>query len=132
ILNDEPDSALATSVAQLETHAWPRRDLSPSTSTTDPQDQSQSPTMTADWIHSIANALVTARMTGAPAALTPEVLARLDDEAGSLVQHLTLERLWARIVGWKVAVMPDGHVIAAPIIDRLLLHSPATLPTIVY
>jgi len=88
--------------------------------------------MTADWMHSIANALVTARMTGAPAALTPEVLARLDDEAGIRVQQLTLERLGARVVGWKVAVMPDGHVIAAPIIDRLLLHSPATLPTIVY
>ena len=28
ILSDEPDRALATSVAQLETHAWPRRDAS--------------------------------------------------------------------------------------------------------
>ncbi len=88
--------------------------------------------MTADWTHNIANALVTARMTGAPAALTPEVLAGLDDEAGIRVQQLTLERLRARVVGWKVAVMPEGHVIAAPVIDQLLLHSPATLPPIVY
>ena len=28
ILTDEPDRALASSVAQLETHAWPRRDES--------------------------------------------------------------------------------------------------------
>jgi 2-keto-4-pentenoate hydratase len=83
-------------------------------------------------MQNIADALVTARMTGAPAALTPEVLARLDDEAGIRVQHLTLERLRARVAGWKVAVMPEGHVIAAPIIDRLLLHSPATLPRVVH
>jgi 2-keto-4-pentenoate hydratase len=88
--------------------------------------------MTADWMLNIANALVTARMTGAPAALTPELLVGLDDEAGIRVQQLTLERLGARVVGWKVAVLPEGHVIAAPIIDPLLLHSPATLPTIVY
>lgn len=88
--------------------------------------------MTVDWMHTIANALVTARMTGAPAALTPEVLARLDDETGMRVQQLTRERLRARVAGWKVAVLPEGHVIAAPIVDPLLLHSPATLPPIVY
>ena len=94
--------------------------------------KSQNRTMKGDWMQNIADALVTARMTGAPAALTPEVLARLDDEAGIRVQHLTLERLRARVAGWKVAVMPEGHVIAAPIIDRLLLHSPATLPRVVH
>ena len=88
--------------------------------------------MTADWMHDIANALVTARMTGVPTALAPEALARLDDEAGIRVQELTLEHLRARVVGWKVAVVPEGHVIAAPIIDQLLLHSPATLAQIVY
>src|SRR5688572_5561396 len=88
--------------------------------------------MRAEWMQNIADALVTARMTGAPAALTSEVLACLDDEAGIRVQHLTLERLQARVVGWKVAVLPDGHVIAAPIINPLLLHSPAALPSALY
>lgn len=88
--------------------------------------------MTAAWMHNIANALVAARRAGVPAALAPEALARLDDETGMRVQELTLERLRARVVGWKVAVVPEDHVIAAPIIDQLLLHSPATLPQIVY
>lgn len=34
ILSDDPDRALATSIAQLETHAWPRRDASQMTSET--------------------------------------------------------------------------------------------------
>jgi 2-keto-4-pentenoate hydratase len=67
-----------------------------------------------------------------PAELTPEVLELLDDEAGIRVQHLTLERLRARVAGWKVAVLPDRHVIAAPIIHPLLLHSPAALPKAVH
>ena len=88
--------------------------------------------MSTDWVQNISDALVAARATGVPAALTPEVLERLDDEAGMRVQHLTLERLQARVAGWKVAVLPDSHVIAAPIIDPLLLHSPAVLPKAVY
>jgi 2-keto-4-pentenoate hydratase len=83
-------------------------------------------------VQNITDALVAARATGVPAALTPEVLERLDDEAGMRVQHLTLERLRARVAGWKVAVLPDSHIIAAPIIDTLLLHSPAALPRAVY
>jgi 2-keto-4-pentenoate hydratase len=90
------------------------------------------PSMTADWMDNIASALVAARTTGAPAALKPEVLARLDDEAGVRIQHLTLERLQARVAGWKVAVLPDDLVIAAPIIEQLLHHSPAALPKSVH
>jgi 2-keto-4-pentenoate hydratase len=67
-----------------------------------------------------------------PAALTLEVLERLDDEAGMRVQQLTLERLRARVAGWKVAVLPGSHVISAPIIDPLLLQSPAALPEAVH
>jgi 2-keto-4-pentenoate hydratase len=88
--------------------------------------------VSTDWVQNIADALVAARAAGVPAGLTPEVLERLDDETAIRVQHLTLERLRARVAGWKVAVLPDSHVIAAPIIHSLLLHSPAVLPRAVY
>ena len=64
--------------------------------------------MSTDWVQNITDALVAARATGVPAALTPEVLERLDDEAGMRVQHLTLERLQARVAGWKFAVLPEA------------------------
>src|SRR5829696_5357147 len=104
------------------------RDFSSPTSSGSSIHHTPEPHVSTDWVQNIADALVAARATGVPAALTPEVLERLDDEAGMRVQHLTLERLQARVGGWKVAVLPDSHVIAAPIIDPLLLHSPVALP----
>jgi 2-keto-4-pentenoate hydratase len=80
----------------------------------------------------IMEALVHARTHGGAADLSTELLNQVDMDTSLQVQQLTLDHLSRPAAAWKVAVLPDGAVLSAPIADNLFFRAPAHLPRDLY
>lgn len=82
----------------------------------------------SSWVDKLS----TARMTGSVAQIPAPELDLLERKQALGIQEEMLERLYARVAGWKVAILADGDVIAAPIIAERMFASPATLAASIY
>ena len=80
----------------------------------------------------IVTALVHARTHGGSADLPAELLNQVDMDTSLQVQQLTLDHLRGSVAAWKVAVLPDGTVLSAPVPDSLFFRAPARLPRDLY
>jgi 2-keto-4-pentenoate hydratase len=80
----------------------------------------------------ITKALVHARTHGEAADLPTDLLTQVDVDTSLHVQQLTLDHLSGSVAAWKVAVLPDGTVLSAPVPDSLFFRSPANLPRDLY
>jgi 2-keto-4-pentenoate hydratase len=76
----------------------------------------------------IATALLDARSSGAAANLPADFIETIDVATGLAAQELTLKALNRPFAAWKVAVAPDGVVLAAPILDNLFFPAGARIP----
>jgi 2-keto-4-pentenoate hydratase len=74
----------------------------------------------------IGAALLKARVAGTPADISPALIDRLDLATALRAQDLVVASLNRPIAAWKVAVIPDGSVLSAPIHD--LFPGGARLP----
>lgn len=83
-------------------------------------------------MHPLTNALVAARTSGVRASLPGVEVDAMDRATAYQVQLEVIEELGTSIAGWKVAVLADGDVIAAPIITERFIRSPASLPPSIY
>jgi 2-keto-4-pentenoate hydratase len=83
-------------------------------------------------VHPLTRALVTARTSGIRTAAPGDELGNLNRATALQIQHGVVTELGTSVAGWKVAVLVDGDVIAAPIIAERLIQSPASLPQFVY
>src|SRR5262245_17857526 len=81
-----------------------------------------------DQAEHLAERLLEARARHQPADLPADCFGQLDEATAMRIQQLTVERLHAAVAGWKVAVLPDGAVLAAPILDFLLYRNAASVP----
>lgn len=82
----------------------------------------------AAMIRDAARLLAGARQSGIPLpALPPDLRPATLDQAHA-IQEATAARLGSEVVGWKVAVQPDGEAMRGAILASALLASPATLP----
>jgi 2-keto-4-pentenoate hydratase len=79
-----------------------------------------------DHSQQIGAALLAARASGAAAGLSPAEIARIDHPTALRAQDIVVEAIKRPIAAWKVAVVPDGVVLAAPIHD--LFPAGARLP----
>ena len=71
--------------------------------------------------------LADARRTGARIPALGADLRPRDIAAACAIQARTADLIGARTAGWKVALTPDGEVLAAPILAPLLFRSPARI-----
>ena len=69
--------------------------------------------------------LVHARTHGGAADLSTELLNQVDVDTSLQVQQLTLDHFSRTVAAWKVAVLPDGTVLSAPIADSLFFSRTA-------
>ena len=81
-----------------------------------------------DQAEQCAEKLLEARTRHQPADLPADCLGLLDETTAMRIQELAVERLHAAVAGWKVAVLTDGAVLAAPILDFLLSRNTASVP----
>jgi 2-keto-4-pentenoate hydratase len=72
--------------------------------------------------------LLKARVGHQSADVSAHNLGLLDETTAMRIQQLTLDGLRARVSGWKVAILPDGAVLAAPVLDFLLYRNAAAVP----
>jgi 2-keto-4-pentenoate hydratase len=83
-------------------------------------------------VHPLTKALVMARTSGIRTAAPGGEFANLDRATALQIQHEVVAELGTSVAGWKIAVLVDGDVIAAPIVAERLIQSPASLPPFVY
>jgi len=83
-------------------------------------------------MHPLTSALVAARTTGVRTTLPGIEVDAIDRATAFRVQLEVVEELGTSIAGWKVAVLADDDVIAAPIITERLIRLPTSLPPSVY
>jgi len=76
----------------------------------------------------IANALLHARASGGAANLPADAIEGIELATGLRAQELVVEKVGRPIAAWKVAVTPEGTVLAAPIFDNLVFKSGAQIP----
>ncbi|HVY00222.1 MAG TPA: fumarylacetoacetate hydrolase family protein [Pseudorhodoplanes sp.] len=79
-------------------------------------------------VQRIATALLDARAKGSAADLPAELVETIDVNSGIRIQQLTLKTLNRRIAAWKVAVAPDGIVLAAPVLDNVFFQNGTHVP----
>jgi 2-keto-4-pentenoate hydratase len=72
--------------------------------------------------------LLDARSSGAAANLPADVIESIDLATGRRAQELVVEAMTRPIAAWKVAVTPDGVVLAAPVFDNLFFAGGVSIP----
>jgi len=82
----------------------------------------------ATMINDVAGLLAKARRFGIPLRALPPGLQPATLDQAHAIQDATAALLGEDIVGWKVAIRPDGEAMRGAIFASALLASPATLP----
>lgn len=80
----------------------------------------------------LAQSLVAAHQGGQRVGADLSTLESLSRAQALSIQHEVVSRLSVPIAGWKVAALPDGDLISAPIVTSRLLHSPARISQTTY
>ncbi|WP_095204859.1 2-keto-4-pentenoate hydratase [Mesorhizobium carmichaelinearum] len=89
--------------------------------------------ITADEISwAIAQKLVAAHRGANRVIVDPLTLEALSRVQALNIQREVVRALAVPVVGWKVAALPDGDLISAPIVKNRLLPSPASIRPAIY
>jgi 2-keto-4-pentenoate hydratase len=79
-------------------------------------------------VEKIGKALLEARASGAPAALSSGEIEAIDLTTGLRAQDFVVSTLKGPVAAWKVAVAPDGVVLSAPIHEERVFENGARVP----
>ncbi|MER9178302.1 fumarylacetoacetate hydrolase family protein [Mesorhizobium sp. M0955] len=82
--------------------------------------------------YAIAQQLVAAHRSGDRVLVDASTLQALSRAQALSIQHEFVSALSVPVAGWKVAALPDGDLISAPIVESRLLRSSASISRTVY
>ncbi|WP_352837147.1 fumarylacetoacetate hydrolase family protein [Mesorhizobium sp. M0664] len=88
--------------------------------------------MSTSAISALAQQLVAAHRGGERVPVDAATLQTLSRAQALSIQHEFVSALSVPVAGWKVACLPDGDLISAPIVGSRLLWSPASISRTVY
>ncbi|RWF28777.1 fumarylacetoacetate hydrolase family protein [Mesorhizobium sp.] len=80
----------------------------------------------------IAQKLVAAHRSGRRVAADASTLETLTRAQALSIQREVVNALSVPVAGWKVAALPDGDLISAPIVESRLLQNPALIAPAIY
>lgn len=80
----------------------------------------------------LAQRLIAAHLGGQRVEVDLSILEALSRSQALIIQHEVVSKLSVPVAGWKVAALPDGDLISAPIVASRLLHSPTSISRSTY
>ncbi|RWH78023.1 fumarylacetoacetate hydrolase family protein [Mesorhizobium sp.] len=80
----------------------------------------------------LAQRLVAAHQGGHRVGVDLSTLEALSRAQALTIQDEVVSKLSVPVAGWKVASLPDGDLVSAPIVTSRLLHSPASISRTTY